>query len=357
MRILLWHVHGSWTDAFVRGRHEYLLPVLPGGGPWGLGRAGRDWPDSVREVALAGLDADTIDAVVLQRPEEIDEVTAVLGRRPGIDLPAVYLEHNTPKGNFPFTRHPLADRDTIPVVHVTHFNKLAWDTGSAPVLVVEHGIPDPGQLYTGELPELAVVVNEPVRRGRVTGTDLLPAFAAVAPVHVFGMKTEGLAAAAGFEGARLKLRGDLKPRELHRALARCRVYVHPMRWTSLGLSLLEAMHLGMPVVALATTEAPRAVPPEAGAVSTDVGELLRAASRLIANPEEARRRGAAAREAALARYSLGRFLDDWDVLLADLRPRYPGIRQPGGRTSDIRFPENERLEEQILVPARERKNP
>lgn len=330
MRILLWHVHGSWTDAFVRGRHEYLLPVLPEGGPWGLGRAGRLWPDSVHQVPLAELDAGSVDAVVLQRPEEIEAVQLALGRRPGVDLPAVYLEHNTPKGNFPFTRHPLADQDSIPVVHVTHFNKLAWDNGSAPALVIEHGIPDPGPLYTGELPELAVVVNEPVRRGRVTGTDLLPSFAAVAPVHVFGMKTEGLLAASGFEGARLHVRGDLKPRELHTELARCRVYVHPMRWTSLGLSLLEAMHLGMPVVALATTEAPRAVPPEAGAVSADVGELLRCAARLIANPEEARRRGAAAREAALARYGLARFLADWDTVLADLRPRsgYSHNREP-----------------------------
>jgi hypothetical protein len=330
MRILLWHVHGSWTDAFVRGRHEYLLPVLPEGGPWGLGRAGRPWPDSVQQVPLARLDADSVDAVVLQRPEEIDAVAQALGRRPGVDLPAVYLEHNTPKGNFPYTRHPLADQDSIPVVHVTHFNRLAWDNGSAPAVVIEHGIPDPGPLYTGELPELGVVVNEPVRRGRVTGTDLLPAFAAVAPLNVFGMKTEGLLAAAGFEGASLHVRGDLKPKELHRELARCRVYVHPMRWTSLGLSLLEAMHLGMPVLALATTEAPRAVPPEAGSVSADVGELLSSARRLIANPEEARRRGEAAREAALARYGLARFLDDWDAVLADLRPRsvYPHYRDP-----------------------------
>ena len=51
-------------------------------------------------------------------------------------------------------------------------------------------------------------------------------------------------------------------------MARRRVYLHPIRWTSLGLSLLEAMHLGMPVVALATTEVPEAVPPEAGVVST-----------------------------------------------------------------------------------------
>lgn len=347
MRILLWHVHGSWTDAFVRGRHEYLLPVLPGGGPWGLGRAGRDWPASVEEVDLAALDADAVDAVVLQRPEEIDEVARVLGRRPGVDLPAVYVEHNTPKGDFPNTRHPLADQGGIPLVHVTHFNRLAWDNGSARSLVIEHGIPDPGQLYTGELPELGVVVNEPIRRGRVTGTDLLPDFASVAPLQVFGMKTEGLAAAAGIDESRLTSRGDLKTQELHRELARCRVYVHPMRWTSLGLSLLEAMHLGMPVVALATTEAPRAVPPEAGAVSADMDELLRCAKRLVANPDEARRRGVAAREAALESYGLGRFQQRWDELLGDLasKPRRPLTASNNG------------LNERILVPARERKTP
>ena len=344
MKILLWHVHGSWTDAFVRGRHEYLLPVLPGGGAWGLGRAGRDWPESVREVDLATLHPDAVDAVVLQRPEEIDDVVRTLGRMPGVDLPAVFVEHNTPKGNFPNTSHPLADQTSIPVVHVTHFNRLAWDNGSAPTTVIEHGIPDPGQLYTGELPELGVVVNEPVRRGRVTGTDLLPAFASVAPLQVFGMKTEGLAAATGIEASRVTSRGDLKTRDLHRELARCRVYVHPMRWTSLGLSLLEAMHLGMPVVASTTTEAPRAVPQEAGVVSADVDELLRCAARLVANPDEARRRGAAAREAALERYGLGKFQDRWDELLADLRNR-------------PRHPVNERPDERILVPARERKTP
>jgi hypothetical protein len=279
---------------------------------------------------------------VLQRPEESGEVTRILRRTPGRDLPAVFVEHNTPKGDFPFTRHPLADQHTIPIVHVTHFNRLAWDNGSAVSTVIEHGIPDPGHLYTGELSDLGVVVNEPVRRGRVTGTDLLPAFASVAPLQVFGMKTEGLAAATGIPTERLTPRGDLKTAELHRELARCRVYVHPMRWTSLGLSLLEAMHLGMPVVALAATEAPRAVPAEAGAVSADIDELLRCARRLVANPEEARRRGAAAREAALERYGLGRFQDSWDQLLSDLGSRLSATHRP---------------EERILVPARERKTP
>jgi len=323
VRILLWHVHGSWTDAFVRGPHEYLLPVLPGGGPWGLGRAGRNWPDSVREVSLDALHPDSVDAVVLQRPAELAEVTRALGRRPGKDLPAVYLEHNTPKGDVPNSVHPFADQQAIPVVHVTHFNELFWENGSAPTRVIEHGVPDPGHLYSGDLAELAAVVNEPVRRGRITGTDLLERFAAVAPLQMFGMGGTELRAATGLPVSKLTIRGDLPTAELHRELARCRVYLHPLRWTSLGLGLLEAMHLGMPVVVLQTTEAARAVPPEAGAISTSVDELVRSAELLINDPQEARRRGNVARRVALERYGLEAFLRAWDALLDELAaPRF-----------------------------------
>ncbi|MDQ0028583.1 glycosyltransferase [Arthrobacter bambusae] len=339
MRLLLWHVHGSWTDAFVRGRHEYLLPVLPEGGAWGLGRADRPWPDSVREVSLASLEADSIDAVVLQRPEEIAEVSRVLGVRPGPELPAIYVEHNTPKGNVPFARHPLAEQRDIPIAHVTHFNELFWDNGLARTLVIEHGIPDPGYLYSGDQAELGVVVNEPVRRGRVTGTDLLPRFASVAPLRVFGMRAAELPEATGIGPSRLTVRGDLPTAGLHAELARCRAYLHPMRWTSLGLSLLEAMHLGMPVLALATTEAGRAVPPEAGAISTDVDELRRCARMLVDEPEEARRRGLAAREAVLKRYGLARFLADWDAALTAVA------------TQSV---ESLRHEQRVLVSDRER---
>lgn len=318
MRILLWHVHGAWTDSFVRGPHDYLLPTLPGGGPWGMGRAGRNWPASVREVHLESLEPDTVDAVVLQRPEEIAEVDRALGRRPGKDLPAVYLEHNTPKGDVPWSVHPLAEQRTIPVVHVTHFNELFWDNGAARTVVIEHGIPDPGHLYTGDIAELGAVVNEPVRRGRVTGTDLLRRFAAAAPLQMFGMGGAGLREATGLPASRLAIRGDLPTAELHRELARCRVYVHPLRWTSLGLALLEAMQLGMPVVVLGTTEAARAVPPEAGAISTSVDELVRSAAVLVNDPEEARRRGDIARRVALERYGLGAFLRSWDALLDEL---------------------------------------
>lgn len=315
MKILLWHVHGSWTDAFVHGRHDYLLPVLPDGGTWGLGRAGRDWPDSVREVRPDDLSTEDIDMVVLQRPEELEKAEALLGRRLGPDVPAVFVEHNTPKGDVPNTAHPLSGQEIIPIIHVTHFNELMWDNGDAPTAVVEHGIRDPGYQYTGELSRLSYVTNEPVRRWRVTGTDLLPGFAATAPIDVFGMGTDGLNEALGLPEDLVATIGDLSRQDLHREMARRRAYIHPVRWTSLGLALLEAMHLGMPVIALAATEALRAIPPEAGFISTRMSDLHDAAHRLIADPDEARQMGEAARAFALEHYGLDRFLNDWDKIL------------------------------------------
>jgi glycosyltransferase involved in cell wall biosynthesis len=110
---------------------------------------------------------------------------------------------------------------------------------------------------------------------------------------------------------------DLPQDALHTEMARRRAYLHPIRWTSLGLSLLEAMHLGMPVVALGTTEVHEAVPPDAGVVSTKLDVLAAGLRRLMADPAEAAERGRAARATALERYGLGRFLAGWDAVLAE----------------------------------------
>jgi glycosyltransferase involved in cell wall biosynthesis len=310
MRILIWHVHGSWTTAFVQGDHEYFIPVTPDRGPDGLGRARTwDWPDNAVEVTLEqAVDAD-VDLVVLQRPHELELIAEewLGGRGPGRDVPAVYVEHNAPQGRIAEMRHPAADRPDLTLVHVTHFNDLFWDAGSTPTRVIEHGIVDPGHRYSGELPRAAVVINEPRRRGRVTGTDLLPELNGRVPLDLFGM---GAGAMGGYE--------DLRQDELHAEMARRRAYLHPIRWTSLGLSLIEAMALGMPVVALATTEVPEAVPAAAGVVSTDVGELRAGLRRLIDDPGEARVHGEAARRAAVERFGLERFLSDWDSLLEEV---------------------------------------
>jgi len=311
----MWHVHGSYTTSLVHGRHTYLLPVDAQRSSHGLGRADTwDWPAGAVEItAEECADAD-VDLVVLQRAEELEGLAErwLGGRRPGRDVPAVYLEHNAPQGRVNDLCHPAADRRDLTVVHVTHFNDLFWDCGSTPTQVIEHGIVDPGPRYTGELARAAVVINEPQRRARVTGTDLLPRFACAAPLDLFGMRVRDIAVpdVTTFE--------DVPQADMHDHIARRRVYVHPIRWTSLGLSLLEAMHLGMPVVAVGSTEAFEAVPPEAGVVSTDVERLVRATRELIAEPALARAHGEKARAAALSRYGLRRFLSEWDELYEEV---------------------------------------
>ncbi|WP_225839460.1 glycosyltransferase [Streptomyces sp. NK08204] len=318
MNILVWHVHGSWLTSFVQGPYTFLVPVTPDRGPDGLGRARTwKWPASVRELTPAQLRRADIDLMVLQRPHEPELARRWTGRRPGVDVPAVYVEHNSPHGTAVDTRHPLAGRGDITLVHVTHFNHLMWDNGRAPTTVIEHGIIDPGRLWTGEERRAAVVVNEPLRRGRTTGTDLLPRFASWAPLDVFGMRTGELAGHLGLSPERCRTR-DLPQGELHPAMARCRLYLHPLRWTSLGLSLLEAMFLGMPVVALATTEVREAVPDGAGVVSNRFDVLQDAVRGFLADPAYARRTGEAARAAAQARYGERRFRDDWERLIKEV---------------------------------------
>jgi hypothetical protein len=329
VRIFLWNVHDAWTTAFVQGRHEYFVPSA-------LHTFGRcaDRP-TVHVVGAEEAARLPIDAVVLQRPEEVDRLAEEwLGRRPGVDVPAVYVEHDAPQGHVNEMRHPAADRRDLVLVHVTHFNRLFWDVGSTPTSVIEHGIVDPGYRYTGEIPAAAVVIDEPGRRRRVSGTDLLASLAQTIPIEVFG-----------FDAARAGGLGSVAQDELRSEVACRRVYLHPVRWTSIGIALLEAMHLGMPIVALATTEVPAAVPATAGVVSNRLDVVERALRRFVDDPVAARRAGIAARTAALARFGLRRFLLEWDHLLQALpdasrwhrtaRPPTPARRRTGSDHASV----------------------
>lgn len=304
--ILLWHVHGSWTQAFVAGRHRYLIPTTADRGADGRGLAGRSWPNA-REVPLERLRDHDIDLVVLQRPHEVSLVTRCTGRRPGSDLPAVYVEHNTPRPYAEHSRHPIADHDDILLVHVTEFNELMWDNGRAPTTVIDHGMADPGAMYTGDVLRVATMINEPVRRGRTVGADLLKPLSTYGQIDVWGIGSDVRYGCTGVVG-----RGDVAAPQLWHEIARRRVYLHTARWTSLGLSLIEAMFLGMPVVSVGTTMAPLILSSAAGVVSANVVTLGQALRDFLNDRAAAMTAGKAARESALARFGLERFLADWD---------------------------------------------
>jgi glycosyltransferase involved in cell wall biosynthesis len=116
--------------------------------------------------------------------------------------------------------------------------------------------------------------------------------------------------------------GEVPPPELAAFIARYRFFFHPIRYTSLGLAACEAMILGMPVVALATTEMSTVVENGvSGWIDTDVDRLVRHMKRLLSDPEEARHLGEGARRTALERFSIDRFVSDWDDAFRDVSNR------------------------------------
>jgi glycosyltransferase involved in cell wall biosynthesis len=93
-----------------------------------------------------------------------------------------------------------------------------------------------------------------------------------------------------------------------------RFYFNPIRYTSLPLSVLEAMEIGLPVVALATTELVTVIKDgENGYIDTNVENLIESMRQLLANPEEARRVGEASRRTVRERFGLERFVADWEA--------------------------------------------
>src|SRR6185437_3639923 len=107
--------------------------------------------------------------------------------------PQIYLEHNTPRQQPVDLRHPVADEDGVLLVHVTHFNRMMWDNGAVPTMVIEHSVAiDPQATYTGERAAGITVVNGMQRRPRITGLDLFQQARAKVPLDLAGMETEEL---------------------------------------------------------------------------------------------------------------------------------------------------------------------
>jgi glycosyltransferase involved in cell wall biosynthesis len=101
--------------------------------------------------------------------------------------------------------------------------------------------------------------------------------------------------------------------------ARYRFFFNPIRWTSLGLAIIEAMTIGMPIVGLATTELSTViVNGENGYVAADIDILIERMRGLLADPAEARRLGGNARRTALDRFGIDRFAHDWNKLLREV---------------------------------------
>ncbi len=302
LSILTWHVHGNYLYYLTQVPHTFYVLVDRERSPGYAGRAGNlPWGPNVVELPIERIADTTFDCVLYQsrRAWEIDRYTLLSAAQR--ELPAIFLEHDPPREHPTDTRHPVDDPATV-LVHVTAFNRLMWDNGQTPTRVIEHGVLLPHDVrYDGRLPRGLAVANHLARRGRRLGADVFSAWREQVPLDLVGMDAR---ASGGL--------GEIPNLELPGFMARYRFYCHPVRWTSLGLSAVEAMMIGMPVIGLATTELAALVRNgDSGFVDTDPARLVPHMRRLLRAPDEARRLGEGARRIAQERFSIGRFVADW----------------------------------------------
>jgi hypothetical protein len=309
LRILTWHVHGNYLYYLTQVPHEFYLVADPQGGPGRAGRAGvLPWGDNVHDAPVDALARMPFDVVLYQSRHawEVDRHTLLSPAQRA--LPAIVLEHDPPLEHPTDTRHWCADGDAL-LVHVTPYNALMWDAAGRQVRIVEHGVRLLSELRaTYALPRGIAVVNHILERGRRVGPELWRDARAAAPVDLVGM--------ASLDAGGL---GEVPNPELPAFMARYRFTFSPLRYTSLGLALIEAMMLGLPLVGLATTELATVIRNgENGFIDTRPERLHEAMRTLAHDLGLAREMGANARALARERFGIGRFVADWQKVLAEV---------------------------------------
>jgi hypothetical protein len=309
LRILTWHVHGNYLYSLTRLPHDFIVPVRSDGSA-GYSPLGSKipWGANVAQCPADEIARQDVDCVIYQsRPiYERDRLELLTPRQR--ELPTIYLEHDPPQPHPTNTAHGFRHARGV-LVHVTHYNDLAWDADGMPTRVIEHGVPEQqGLAYTGELARGITVINGLAQRGRRMGEDLFRWAREQVPLDLIGMRSEELGGL-----------GELPNMEVARLMARYRFFYTPIRYTSLGLALVEAMLIGVPVIGVAATELPTVITNGVnGFVHTDKRLLLDIMRQMIDQPELARQWGAAARKTAQERFGMARFIDDWNRLLAQL---------------------------------------
>jgi glycosyltransferase involved in cell wall biosynthesis len=302
LRILTWHVHGNCLYYLSQAPCTFYIPVKEGRPQGYGGRAGAFlWGENVREIEADRVKDIDFDCILYQsRQNYLEDQYEILS--PGQRLlPKIYLEHDPPRDTPTESRHPV-DNSEVLLVHVTHFNRLMWDCGRTPTTVIEHGVVTPAEVsYTGKLAKGVVVINCLEKRGRRLGLDLFRKVRKEIPLDLVGMESEDLGGL-----------GEISPPELPSFIGQYRFFFNPIRYTSLGLAVCEAMMIGMPIVGLATTEMSITIKnDQSGYIHTDIDYLIEKMHLLLQDRDKARELGINAGLHARNKFNIARFCQDW----------------------------------------------
>lgn len=313
LRVFTWHVHGAYLYYLAHTDVDFFIPVREERTEGYYGR-GESYPfgDNVFEIPFEEVRNHRFDIILYQSEKNYTVDRWEVLSEEQLTLPAIYLEHNTPLESVTDQLHPLKEEASL-LVHVTHYNQLMWKHQTGRQRVIVHGVPDLGYQYSGAMAKGLVLINHIRERGRVAGWDIYQTMAESLPIDIVGMGSEN------YGGM-----GDKRYPELHDFISDYRFLFNPMRYTSFGLAVCEAMMAGLPIVSLATTEyAKHIMNGVNGYVSNDLHWLQTKMELLLEDRELASELGKRARNYALTHFNIERFSQEWEqTLISESKSNY-----------------------------------
>jgi glycosyltransferase involved in cell wall biosynthesis len=303
LKVLTWHVHGSYLYYLTQAPCEFYLPVKEGSREEGYGgrTSSFPWGENVFNVPAEKVKDLDFDVILFQSKKNfVTDQFEILSAEQR-NLPRIYLEHDPPREVPTDTKHIVDDPEML-LVHVTHFNDLMWDNNRTPSIVIPHGVvTDENIRYSGKLDKGIVVINGLGKRGRRLGLDVFERVREEIPLDLVGMGSGELGGL-----------GEIPVTELPGLITQYRFFFNPIRYTSLGLAICEAMMAGMPVIGLATTELSVIIENNvSGFIHTDVNTLVDKMKFLLDNRAEASRLSLGAKKYADENFGISRFASDW----------------------------------------------
>ncbi len=302
-RVLTWHIHGSYLYYLTQTDCIFYLPYKEGSYEEGYGgrTASFPWGDNVINVPSEKVKDIEFDCILFQSKKSYLEDQFEILTEEQRALPKIYLEHDPPRESPTNTKHVVDDPDIL-LVHVTYFNELMWNNNRTPTKVIEHGVMvDENVSYSGEIKKGIVVINGIIKRGRRLGLDVFEEVRKEIPLDIVGMDSEEVGGL-----------GEINNRKLSAFIARYRFFFNPIRYTSLGLSVCEAMMTGVPIIGLATTEMAVTIKNNySGFIDTNVNALIQKMDMLLNDHEKAKELGEGAKETAHEKFNIERFKKDW----------------------------------------------
>jgi len=301
--VFTWHIHGSYLYYLSQGNYKIYIPVTKEKQEGYYGK-GDTFPfgENVIEIPAEEVKNVDLDCILFQSNKNwlVDQFEILSEKQR--ELPRIYLEHDPPRHTPTETKHIVNDPDVV-IVHVSNFNKLMWNNQSSKVVkVIEHGVIVPEATYKGDLEKGIVVVNNLFLRGRRLGADIFTEVSKRIPLDLIGMGSKE------YGGL-----GEIPLPELPEFISHYRFFFNPIRYTSLGLAVIEAMMTGLPMVALATTEYVTVIKNyETGFIDTDVDYLVHKMQLLLSNKNWAAGIGAKGQEYAEDRFNINRFTEEWE---------------------------------------------